>query len=56
MFSETNTEIAPWIIIKANRKTVARIEAIEHLLNIIPYKPKNKAVAPHVEVDDEVGE
>lgn len=37
MFSKTNTEIAPWIIIKANRKSKARLEAIKHLLNIIPY-------------------
>ena len=56
MFSETNTEIVPWIIIKANRKTVARIETIEHLLRIIPYKPKDENVASHVEVDDELGE
>lgn len=52
MFARTNTEIAPWIIIKANRKTVARIEAIEHLLNIIPYKPKDEAVAAHIELED----
>lgn len=37
MFKKTNTEIAPWKIIKANRKTQARIAAIEHLLNSIPY-------------------
>lgn len=52
MFSRTDTKIAPWIIIKANRKTVARIEAIEHLLRIIPYKPKNEEIAAHVEVDE----
>ena len=56
MFEQTNTEIAPWIVIKANRKTVARIETIEHLLNIIPYKPKNKAITTHVELGDELGE
>ncbi len=26
MFTKTNTEIAPWIVIKANRKSRARIE------------------------------
>jgi len=35
---------------------VARIETIEHLLRIIPYKPKDENVASHVEVDDELGE
>jgi polyphosphate kinase 2 len=37
MFEKTNTELAPWIIIKANRKSKARLEAIKHLLGIIPY-------------------
>jgi len=37
MFDTTDTETAPWIIIKANRKSRARLEAIKHLLNIIPY-------------------
>lgn len=56
MFERTNTDIAPWIIIKANRKTVARIETIEHVLNIIPYKPKDETITAHVEVEGEVGE
>jgi polyphosphate kinase 2 len=37
MFERTNTELAPWIIIKANRKSKARLETIKHVLNIIPY-------------------
>ena len=37
MLSKTNTKNAPWTIIKANRKTVARITAIEHVLKTIPY-------------------
>ncbi len=37
MFERTHTEISPWKIIKANRKTEARIEAIRHILNCIPY-------------------
>ena len=37
MFEKTNTEISPWIIIKANRKSSARLEAIKHILDIIPY-------------------
>ncbi|MBT8259672.1 MAG: polyphosphate kinase 2 [Flavobacteriaceae bacterium] len=38
MFEKTNTEVAPWIIIKANRKSSARLEAIKHILDTIPYK------------------
>ncbi|MCW5517720.1 polyphosphate kinase 2 [Muriicola sp. Z0-33] len=38
MLEETNTEHAPWIIIQANKKTDARLAAIEHILNKIPYK------------------
>ena len=37
MFKKTNTELSPWKIIKANRKTDARIECIEHVLDSIPY-------------------
>jgi len=37
MFEKTNTDISPWIIIKANRKISARIAAIKHILDIIPY-------------------
>ena len=37
MFEKTNTEIAPWIIIKANKKSKARVEVIEKLLELIPY-------------------
>ena len=38
MFEKTNTDIAPWTIIKANRKTQARTESINLLLQRIPYK------------------
>ncbi len=37
MFSKTNTVLAPWKIIKANRKTEARINAMNHVLKSIPY-------------------
>jgi len=43
MFDKTNTKISPWRIIQANRKTSARIEAIQHILKRIPYD-KNLAV------------
>ena len=38
MFEKTNTDIAPWTIIMANRKTQARTESINLLLQRIPYK------------------
>ena len=38
MFDKTNTEIAPWIIIKAHKKSKARVEVIEKLLELVPYK------------------
>ena len=37
MFDQTNTKIAPWIIIRANKKSRARVEVIEKLLEIVPY-------------------
>lgn len=37
MFEQTNTDIAPWIIIQANKKSKARLETIEKLLELIPY-------------------
>ncbi len=38
MLRDTDTSNAPWTIIDANKKTVARIAAIEHILKTIPYK------------------
>lgn len=43
MFAKTNTESAPWKIIRANRKTEARMNAINHILKVIPYD-KSKEV------------
>ncbi len=43
MFEKTNTRQAPWIIIDANKKYTARIKAIEHLLEAVPYKKKVKS-------------
>lgn len=37
MFEKTNTPVSPWKIIKANRKTDARVNALNHLLKRIPY-------------------
>ena len=37
MFNRTNTENSPWKIIRANRKTEARVNVINHILESIPY-------------------
>ncbi|CAM1353052.1 polyphosphate kinase 2 [Tenacibaculum insulae] len=37
MFSKTNTRTSPWKVIRANRKTIARVNAINHVLKSIPY-------------------
>lgn len=38
MFEMTDTKYAPWITIQANKKMKARVEVIQKLLEIIPYK------------------
>ena len=43
MFEKTNTEHCPWTIIKANRKTSARLEAIKHVLGRFPYAEQTKS-------------
>ena len=43
MFANTKSTDIPWKIINANRKTIARINAIQYLLKQIPYD-KNREV------------
>lgn len=38
MLKDTDTPHAPWIILEANKKTRARLAAIEHILKAIPYR------------------
>lgn len=38
MFSITDTKTSPWKVIKANRKTEARVNSINHILKSIPYE------------------
>ncbi len=38
MFEATNTATAPWSIIEANDKTDARLAALRHILDVIPYE------------------
>ncbi len=43
MFAMTHTSFSPWIIVKANKKKVARLNAIKYVLSQIPYNNrKNK--------------
>ena len=41
MFEQTHTEIAPWVIIRADKKTEARVAAIKHILKTIPYESES---------------
>lgn len=43
MFDKTNNDYAPWKIIKANKKTFARVNAMKYLLSKIPYD-KNREI------------
>lgn len=40
MFENTKLGGLPWKIIRANKKTYARVEAINHILKSIPYDKK----------------
>ncbi|REE81877.1 polyphosphate kinase 2 [Lutibacter oceani] len=40
MFSKTVNGVVPWKIIRANKKTIARVNAINHILKSIPYDKK----------------
>jgi len=37
MFKATNTPRNPWVLVNANDKRSARIQAIEHLLSVVPW-------------------
>jgi polyphosphate kinase 2 len=42
MFSKTDTKTSPWKVIRANRKTEARVNVINHILKSIPYDKNTK--------------
>ncbi|SNR50125.1 polyphosphate kinase 2, PA0141 family [Lutibacter agarilyticus] len=42
MFAKTKDGVVPWKIIKANRKTFARVSVINHVLRSIPYDKNRK--------------
>jgi polyphosphate kinase 2 len=44
MFAATDTEHAPWTVIKSNDKKRARLEALRSVLNRLPYDDKDESV------------
>ena len=44
MFAETDTDHAPWTVVKSNDKKRARLEAMRHVLARFDYADKNAAV------------
>lgn len=36
MLEKTDTEKCPWVVIEGNRKTSARVKAIQHILKVLP--------------------
>jgi hypothetical protein len=38
MIASTDTEYAPWYIVRADDKKRARLNCIAHLLSVVPYK------------------
>ena len=43
MFEKTNTDFAPWIVVRANKKMRARVEVIQKLLELVPYNNNSKS-------------
>jgi polyphosphate kinase 2 len=45
MFFHTHTADAPWTLLKSDDKMRARINAMRHVLNVLPYETKDHSVA-----------
>ena len=41
MFFYTDTPVAPWTVVKSNDKKRARLEAMRHVLSLLPYEGKD---------------
>jgi polyphosphate kinase 2 (PPK2 family) len=50
MLEATDTEVAPWHIVRSDDKRRARLNCIAHMLKLIPYKavPREKVKMPKV--------
>jgi polyphosphate kinase 2 (PPK2 family) len=48
MLKKTDTDVAPWYIVRSDDKKTARLNTIAHLLSLIPYKklPKKAVKLP----------
>ena len=48
MFAATDTDFAPWYIVRSDDKKRARLNCISHLLSLIPYKkvPREEVELP----------
>jgi polyphosphate kinase 2 (PPK2 family) len=44
MFARTDTDHAPWTVVKSNDKKRARLEAMRHVLSRFPYDGKDDSV------------
>jgi polyphosphate kinase 2 len=44
MFAATDTEVAPWTVVKSNDKKRARLEAMRHVLNLFDYENKDREI------------
>ncbi len=53
MFEHTDTEANPWVVFKADRKTQARIKAIQHVLATIPYKAQEEKTPEIADTPDQ---
>lgn len=51
MFDKTSSSFAPWKIINANKKGKARLEALEYILQKIPYQVKDVEAIKHQDID-----
>jgi polyphosphate kinase len=47
MFFYTDTNDAPWTVIKSNDKKRARLAAMQHVLSLFPYPDKDPEIAVH---------
>jgi polyphosphate kinase 2 len=43
MFARTHTSYSPWMIVRANNKRRARLEAIRHVLSVLDYAGRDEA-------------
>jgi hypothetical protein len=55
MMAATDTEFAPWNIVKADDKQEARLNCISHLLSVIPYEeiPYEEPKLPEIKKKEE---